>query len=96
MIVAGKYFLIFNAKESSLQQTFGLTKIMKPTQYQGTYNYNKHDIAILILSGFIEFWPHVAPICLDMNSTNKQLEPGTIGKVAGWGFSKITGHPSET
>lgn len=69
---------------------------MKPTQYQGTYNYNKHDIAILILDGFIEFWPHVAPICLNMNSTGEHLEPGMIGKVAGWGYSESTGHPSET
>ena len=96
-VVTGKLYRDFNAKETYPTQNFGLTKIIKHELYRGTFGYNSHDIALLVLDGFIEFWPHTAPICLDLalDFDQRILSGGNLGKVSGWGLTKINDEPSE-
>lgn len=95
-VMTGKFQRNYSAIESLPTQTFGLTHIIKPELYRGAYGYYRHDIALLVLNGFIEFWPHTAPICLELNlqENEKILKAGTQGKVAGWGLTHYN-QPSE-
>jgi hypothetical protein len=98
-IVAGKYYREINAKEKLPIQTFNITEIITVPGYDGYLGYFAADIALAILDNFIEFKPHIAPICMDRNleySEEKIVREGWMGLVAGWGYTEADGKPSET
>jgi hypothetical protein len=98
-IMAGKYYRDINATERLPVQSFGVSDIVTVPGYDGFLGYFAADIALIILDNFIEFKPHIAPICLDRNLeyiTEKVVAGGSVGLVAGWGYTTADGNPSET
>lgn len=97
-IVVGKYFRDIAAKESLPIQEFKVSDIVTVPGYDGYTGYFAADIAIVVLNNFIEFKPHIAPICLERNlefSEEKIVREGSEGLVAGWGYTESDGKPSD-
>jgi modular serine protease len=65
--------------------------------FSGNYD---ADIAIVTLNKPISYKSHIAPACLDLDLktiAEKQWPPhGTMGVVAGYGYTEADGKPSET
>ncbi|CAO1407606.1 unnamed protein product [Diamesa tonsa] len=98
-ISVGKYYRNKTASEEFATQFYGISEIITVPGYDGYVGFFSADIALLILSGYIEFRPHIAPICIDRNldySEEKVVPDGWIGIVAGWGFTEAAAAPSET
>lgn len=98
-IIAGKYFRNMKAEESLAIQTFNVHDIITVPGYDGYVGYFAADIALIVLDNFVEFKPHIAPICMDRNleySEEKIVREGSMGIVAGWGYTEVDGKPSDT
>lgn len=62
--------------------------------YEGLF---ANDIAVVVLSKFIEFKLNVAPACIEeYKFDDKIVQPGLIGRVAGWGLIDPNGDTSST
>lgn len=98
-IVAGKYFRDANATESQECQYFTPTKIKIHDAYFGYSGNYDADIAIVTLNKSIIYKPHIAPACLDINlktiAEKQAPAEGTLGMVAGYGFTEANGSPSD-
>lgn len=98
-IVVGKYFRDRNAEENYECQHFAATKIKIHDAYFGYGGNYDADIAIVTLNKSIIYQPHIGPACLDLNLrtiAEKQPPPhGTLGTVAGYGYTEIDGQPSD-
>lgn len=98
-VAVGKYFRGFYVNESLPIQTFNVTEIIAIPHYSGYASSYTRDIAIIILDGSINFEPHIIPICIDIEAgyeSETTLSAGSIGLVAGWGYTTATGMPSDT
>jgi modular serine protease len=97
-IIAGKYYRDFDAQESSIQ-SFKPVKIKTHDTYYGFSGNFDADIAIITLDNRIIYEPHIAPVCLDLNlkSILEKQAPsaGSVGVVAGYGYTLSDGAPSE-
>lgn len=97
-IVAGKYYSRFNdIREKNNFQVLHISKIHYPVKYQHGNGFHAHDIAVVVLENYIEYKAHVAPICLlyDLDPEDRYVEPGTTGRIAGWGLEKAHGIQSD-
>ena len=48
------------------------------------------DICIIVVDGFFEYQPHIAPACVDFDGIfQKYPTPGTMALVASWGVFKV-------
>lgn len=98
-IVVGKYFRDLSAHEEYQTQHFKVKKVQIHDAYNGFIANYDADIAIVTLTKAIIYQPHVAPICLDLDLktlSEKQIPPhGTIGIVAGYGYTEANGAPSD-
>lgn len=65
-------------------------------EYKDKENYYAEDIVVLVLAKFIEFKPHIAPICIDYKLRREELvvQADEVGLVAGWGLEESGGLPS--
>ena len=59
-------------------------------RYDG-YNSYKANIAKIIIKGYFEYQPHIAPACVKFVKTEAEKYPrsGTTALVAGWGGNKV-------
>lgn len=69
-------------------QTLDVDKIFNKQEYNDYAGYYALDIVLLVLKDHIEFNSYIKPICVeyDLNFNEQQVQPGLIGRVAGWGL----------
>lgn len=88
-----------NATESHDCQHFTPIKIKIHDTYFGFSGNYDADIAIVTLNKSIVYKSHIAPACLDLNLRTivEKLPPphGTIGFVAGYGYTEVDRKPSD-
>lgn len=97
-VVAGKFYHRFNdAREKKQFQLLHVQRIEYPPGYNDYNGLYANDIAILILDKHIEFRPNVAPACVNLHYgfEERVITPGSWGRVAGWGLTKVGGDPSD-
>lgn len=90
---AGKYYRDFKAAEPTKPQIVDVAQIITKQEYNDYAGYYALDIALLILVDHFEFNSYIKPICLEtnLNFNEKYVQPGLIGKVAGWGLEQSGG-----
>lgn len=96
-VVAGKARRQYDdPREQSKVQTFPVAKIHYLEGYMDFNGLYANDIALLVLKQYIEFKPHIAPICFDYDLTfdEKTVPVGWVGHAAGWGLNDSNGIPS--
>lgn len=85
--------------ESHETQNFTPKKIKIHDTYFGFSGNYDADIAIVTLDKPIRFKSHIAPACLDLDlrTIAEKLPPphGTIGMIAGYGYTQVDGEPSD-
>lgn len=93
---AGKYYRDINAVEPTKPQIVDVAKIEIQQEYNDFAGLYAQDIAILILVDHFEFNAYIKPICVDttVNFNEQNVQPGLIGKVAGWGLEQSGGQSS--
>lgn len=93
---AGKYYRDFNAAEPTKPQIVDVAQIITKQEYNDYAGYYALDIALLILVDHFEFNSYIKPICLEtnLNFNEKYVQPGLVGKVAGWGLEQSGGKSS--
>jgi secreted trypsin-like serine protease len=98
-VVAGKYFRDLDASEAQQTQHFKVAKVQIHDAYYGFVGNYDADIAILTLDKPIVYQPHIGPVCLnlDLKTLAEKAVPahGTIGIVAGYGYTEADGAPSD-
>ncbi|CAK1556053.1 unnamed protein product [Leptosia nina] len=97
-VAIGKLYRPWNDKMDKDSQKSDIKSIEIPTRFQGSAANFQEDIALLILTTAIEYKTYVRPVCLsfDYNFDKRQLSPGKLGKIAGWGLTGVNGNPSPT
>ncbi|KAG4075983.1 hypothetical protein HA402_003809 [Bradysia odoriphaga] len=93
---AGKYYRDFYATEPTKPQLVDVAQIIAKQEYNDYAGYYALDIALLILVDHFEFNSYIKPICLEtnLNFNEKYVQPGLVGKVAGWGLEESGGKSS--
>lgn len=96
-IAAGKFHRDYNdAADGGRGQMLAVDRIHYVDGYQDYVGLYANDIALLVLSHYIEFKVHIAPICIEYDLTfdEKTVPLGWVGRVAGWGLTESHGRPS--
>lgn len=96
-VVAGKVRRQYDdPREQNKVQIFPVAKVHHVEGYMDFNGLYANDIALLVLSQYIEFRPHIAPVCFDYDLTfdEKTVPAGWTGRVAGWGLDESNGQPS--
>lgn len=95
-VAAGKYYRDFYATEPLKSQIVNVAQINHKQEYNDYAGYYGLDIAILVLVDYIKFQSYIKPICVetDLSFNEKYVEPGLVGKVAGWGLESSGGNSS--
>lgn len=98
-IIAGKYFRDKSAAEKFPIQELTIKKIKIHDAYFGYYGNYDADIAVITLNEKIIYHPHIGPVCLNFDLrtiADKQIPmSGTMGLVAGYGYTETDGNPSD-
>ncbi|XP_070496737.1 clotting factor C-like isoform X2 [Chironomus tepperi] len=98
-VVVGKYFRDIKAVEKFPTQELTIQKIKIHDAYFGYSGNYDADIAIVTLNEKIIYQPHIGPVCLNFDLktiADKQVPvSGTMGLVAGYGYTETDGNPSD-
>lgn len=98
-IVAGKYFRDRKATEKFPTQELTIKNIKIHDAYFGYSGNYDADIAIVSLNEKIIYQPHIGPACLNFDLktiADKQVPiSGTMGLVAGYGYTEADSSPSD-
>lgn len=88
-----------NANEDHQIQYFKPAKVKMHDAYFGFSGNYDADIAIVTLNKPIHYESYIGPVCLDLNlKTIAEKQPpaqGTLGVVAGFGYTEKDGQPSD-
>lgn len=97
LVALGKLFRPWNNPVDTDAQKSDVDDIKYPDRFNGNRANFQADIALVILKTFIEYQTHIRPICLDFGLIfdERQLSPGNLGKVAGWGLTAEDGEASQ-
>lgn len=94
-VVAGKFFRDFESEENLKTQTLSIDRLHRIETYEDTKGLFSKDIVVLILNTYLDFSTHIAPVCLDYEtSLENAITANTYGRVAGWGLESPNGLPS--
>lgn len=96
-VAAGKAYRAYDdPRETNSVQKFEIKEIHMGDGYNDVDDLFNHDIAILVLSQYIEYKPHIAPICInyEYELEERAVPAGAIGRVAGWGLEESGGRSS--
>ncbi|XP_050559584.1 modular serine protease-like isoform X1 [Spodoptera frugiperda] len=95
-VQAGKLFRDWNDEQDEEVQQRDVIDIKIPPHYRGVQTNFQYDLAIVILEKSLFFKMLVQPVCLDFGPEmdKRHLKPGSMGKVAGWGYTSEAGEPS--
>lgn len=98
-VAGGKYYRDFYRMEPIKPQTMDIESIIFKQEYNDYAGYYALDIILLVLNDYIQFNSFIKPICLEynLNFNEQQVQPGLIGRVAGWGLESSdsrTGSPN--
>ncbi|KAG5675846.1 hypothetical protein PVAND_005716 [Polypedilum vanderplanki] len=98
-LIAGKYFRDIDAIESHQIQRFKVEKVKIHDAYYGFIGNYDADITIITLDRSLVYQTHIAPVCLNLELktlAEKQVpQHGTLGIVAGYGYTEADGAPSD-
>ncbi|XP_063543992.1 uncharacterized protein LOC134752281 [Cydia strobilella] len=96
-VAGGKLFRPWNNTQDTYAQHSDVSKIILPVRFRGGTTSFQDDIAILRLSSAFTYAPGVQSVCVDFNREFelKQLQPGNIGTILGWGLTEQNGSPSQ-
>ncbi|CAD7092299.1 unnamed protein product [Hermetia illucens] len=96
IVLVGKNYREYSAKEKLETQEFNISEIHIPRGYLGDSAFYHNDMAILVLNEFIRYQPHIKPACVEWRSHGaKDPLPNTMGKIAGWGRVSPNGFYSD-
>lgn len=87
LVTTGKTYRQLNATEGTVAQSFSIEKIITREEYLDADGLYIADIAILVLSDFIIFKQHIAPVCIDFRAfgNERYVPSGVEGLISGWG-----------
>lgn len=77
-------------------QQMAIENLLYDDAYNHEQSYYVNDIVVVVLETYIEFKTYVAPVCIQWTLTFEEakVQPGIIGKVAGWGLTSPGGETS--
>ncbi|KAJ8705496.1 hypothetical protein PYW08_012542 [Mythimna loreyi] len=95
-VAVGKIYRPWNNDRDVGAQKSDVKEIKIPVRFQGSAANFQDDIAIIIVETAFVYQTYVRPVCLDfdINFDRRQLQPGKLGKVAGWGLTAENGAAS--
>ncbi|XP_047039337.1 modular serine protease-like [Helicoverpa zea] len=95
-VAAGKIYRPWNNPRDVGAQKSNVSEIRIPQRFQGNQANFQDDIALLVLETAFVYATYIRPVCLnfDINFDRAQLQPGVMGKVAGWGLTAANGTAS--
>lgn len=96
-VSAGKAFRSYDdVRETNKFQILAVDRIHVVDGYDDYEGLYANDLAVVVLSTYIEYKVHIAPICIDYRYEleEKTIPAGFIGRVAGWGLESSGGQPS--
>uniref|UniRef100_A0A2H1VLP9 SFRICE_019520 n=1 Tax=Spodoptera frugiperda TaxID=7108 RepID=A0A2H1VLP9_SPOFR len=95
-VQAGKLFRDWNDEQDEEVQQRDVIDIKIPPHYRGVQTNFQYDLALVILEKSLFFKMLVQPVCLDFGPEmdKRHLKPGSMGKIAGWGYTSEAGEPS--
>ncbi|GBP36284.1 Modular serine protease [Eumeta japonica] len=98
VVAAGKLYRPWNNPRDVDAQMSEVAEIKVPTSFRGAQNNYQSDIALVVLSTPIVYQTYVRPVCVDFDVyfNSRQLMPGRLGKVAGWGYTSENATSSPT
>ncbi|XP_063391031.1 uncharacterized protein LOC134676569 [Cydia fagiglandana] len=96
-VAAGKLFRPWNITQDTYAQHSDVSDIILPARFRGGTTSFQDDIAILRLTTPFTYAPGVQSVCVnfDRQFEMKQLRPGNIGTILGWGLTEKNGDPSQ-
>lgn len=96
-VALGKLYRPWNDMRDIDAQKSNVNEIKLPTRFNGNRANFQEDIALVILEKFIEYQTYIRPICMDFDYyfEQRQLKHGSLGKVAGWGFTSEDGSSAQ-
>ncbi|XP_063632328.1 modular serine protease-like [Cydia splendana] len=91
----GKLYRPWNIEEGG--QKSDVSDIKVPPRFSGAASNFQDDIALIILVTPVVLANYIRPVCVDFSVLfdERQLRPGNIGKVAGWGLTSEDGNASQ-
>ncbi|XP_059621710.1 modular serine protease-like [Phlebotomus argentipes] len=95
-VAVGKTYRDYYLKEVTEAQFFNVSLINTVREYNDQGGLYTGDIAIVELSGSIEFGSYIKPICLIPTAlgNDKYVLSGDLGRVAGWGMTQTGDYSS--
>ncbi|KAJ8705494.1 hypothetical protein PYW08_012540 [Mythimna loreyi] len=95
-VAVGKIYRPWNNDGDMDVQKSDVKEIKIPLRFQGSSANFQDDIAVLKLETPFVYKTYIRPVCLDfdINLDGRQLQPGNLGKVAGWGLTAEDGQAS--
>ncbi|KAJ8703773.1 hypothetical protein PYW07_013067 [Mythimna separata] len=95
-VAVGKLYRPWNNERDVDAQKSDVKEIKLPLRFQGSAANFQDDIAVIILETAFEYKTYIRPVCLDfdIDLDSRQLQPGMMGKVAGWGLIAEDGEAS--
>ncbi|XP_063632012.1 transmembrane protease serine 9-like [Cydia splendana] len=96
-VAGGKLFRPWNNTQDTYAQHSDVSEIILPARFRGGTTSFQDDIAILRLTTPFTYAPGVQSVCVDFDRQfeMKQLRPGNIGTILGWGLTEKNGNPSQ-
>ncbi|XP_013138490.1 PREDICTED: uncharacterized protein LOC106103304 [Papilio polytes] len=87
-VAVGKIYRPWNNKRDVEAQKMNVKSITLPKRFLGAATNYQDDVAVVLLAEPIVYTLNVRPVCLDFDSdfNRRQLEPGALGKVTGFGL----------
>ncbi|XP_073964227.1 modular serine protease-like [Choristoneura fumiferana] len=96
-VALGKIYRPWSEARDNETQKSDVSSLKIPERFMGEGGHFQDDIALVILSTPIVYATFIRPVCLDFDVTfdKKQLQPGKMGKVSGWGLTSQDGPASQ-
>ncbi|XP_061725879.1 uncharacterized protein LOC133531588 isoform X2 [Cydia pomonella] len=96
-VAGGKLFRPWNNTQDTYAQHSDVSEIILPVRFRGGATSFQDDIAVIRMSTAFTYAPGVQSVCVnfDKEFDMKQLQPGNIGTILGWGLTKANGTPSQ-
>ena len=86
-VAVGKFYRDLSAAEEFPSQLLKVDEIISVPGYDGYMGFFAADFAIVVVSGFVRFRPHISPVCVDKDNflaEEAEVAGGLNGTVAGW------------
>ncbi|XP_063898963.1 modular serine protease isoform X2 [Helicoverpa armigera] len=95
-VAAGKVYRDWDDPKDDYVQRQDVIDIKIPPRFRGVETNFQDDLALVVLQKGLQFVMYIRPVCLDFDYKfdEEQLKAGSLGKVAGWGYTSAAGQPS--